>query len=617
MPIPETDNKILMPKRKTFCYKIFLLLLASLTLLACSQKNTKLGLPPTPIDTIRASETPEQLLARAMTAQEPDKSKLQLRISQLYWQNNLIGQAKAAIDTLNPRFLSAKEKLNYLKIRIEIAKLEDDRQLVESLAENYEFSASNAPLEEQLSLINLQIETLKFLERHIEIAILLSESAGLFDSSSLDSINEQIWTELKLAKTQDLTQHQYEGNHYDAAGWLELAKTFKLNLNNIDQQLSAISQWEADWAAHPAALVPPREIQILKSLPTTRPTQVTLALPLSGPLANVGKAVRDGFFAAFYKETNTDTPSDKIALFDTHKNDIETLYDQEFEERSLIVGPLDKNSLEKITLLDSLQTKTLALNNVQGENPHENLYHFGLAPESGISQVAERLIKKEQFRVAVIAPEADWGIRAHNSFRDSVLEQNGILVNSSFYGDQASLSASVAQLLATDASKNRARKLRSITGISLYNEARRRQDIDAIFMIAKPETAKLLKPLFAFHYASNIPVYASSQVHDPASLNFDLNGVEFIELPWMLSSTDILKTTIQDMAPEQAEKYSRFYALGADAFKLVPRLQLLAEISESQIQGQTGLLAINEQRKITRTMQWAKFIKGRAIPIQD
>jgi len=219
----------------------------------------------------------------------------------------------------------------------------------------------------------------------------------------------------------------------------------------------------------------------------------------------------------------------------------------------------------------------------------------------------------------VIAPESNWGFRIHDAFAQALSNEGGTLIESAFYQDQSSLSETVARLLNTDESKQRKRRIQTITNTNFEFLPRRRQDIDAIFMIAKPETAKQLKPLFAYHYANNLPVFATSQVHKQSSdgANKDLERIEFIEMPWMLSNTIDIKNQLTQIIPDSNEKYSRFYALGVDAFNLAPRLELLHEIQDSQIQGQTGTLSMGEGGIISRKMEWAKFRKGNAISIKN
>jgi outer membrane PBP1 activator LpoA protein len=318
--------------------------------------------------------------------------------------------------------------------------------------------------------------------------------------------------------------------------------------------------------------------------------------------------------------SNTESDGLRIHFFDTHTQHITELYETSHTENSLIIGPLDKTSLNQLSKLDTLNTRTLALNYLEsGTKPFKNLYQFGLAPESETSQLADHIINKGLNKVAIIAPENNLGFRIYDAFITALSERNGAVIESSFYRDQASLSKTVAHLLGTDESKARKRKIQTISQLDLDFLPRRREDVDAIFMVAKPEIAKQLKPLFSYHYAGNIPVFATSQVHqrNSTSNNKDLNNIEFIEMPWMLSQTIDIKNKLNRLIPDSKSKYSRFYALGVDAYTLAPRLTLLQEIKDSQLQGQTGTLSIDLNGIVSRKMQWAKFKSGNAISIQD
>ena len=160
-------------------------------------------------------------------------------------------------------------------------------------------------------------------------------------------------------------------------------------------------------------------------------------------------------------------------------------------------------------------------------------------------------------------------------------------------------------------------KIQRITNLNLEFEPRRRNDIDAIFMLAKPKIASQINPLLAYHYARNLPIYSSSQIHEINQQQNDLDNIYFVEIPWMLSNTIETKNTIINALPSAKNEHSRFYALGADAFTLSPRLKLLKEIKNSQIQGHTGTLSIDNSGLIHRELELAVFKKGRAIAIKE
>jgi len=563
---------------------------------------------------------PETLISQARSTQDATKrSNLYLQAAFIYWNNNLIAQTNGALLTVDPGTLNHEQLQKYLLLTLKLGLLEDNYQkLAEALPlfSNQTFHQSSIP--QQLEVTQLLSKAYQATGNPIQAAIVLIENAGLFEEDAYLANHEVIWSELRKTDLSLLSKYQYFGENIDVRGWLLLAQTIKQNQIDLDTQYLALNEWNESWPSHPAAIEPPRELQILIQLPTTQPTKITLALPLSGPIAEAGKAIKDGFMASYYNSPSKLGNDIEIDFFDTNLNKIEDLYTQNETQSALIIGPLDKKSLNKLATLEQLNTKTLALNYLDdNETSINNLFQFGLAPETETRQISERLRKKGFNKVGVIAPETNWGFRLHDAFLNDLSLEKSTLIESAFYSNQASLSQTVAKLLATDESKKRAKKIHAITKTRFEFQPRRRKDIDAILMIARPNIAKQINPLFAYHYANSIPIFSTSQVHSGNNDNNDLDGIEFIEMPWMLSSTIDIKKQINNIIPESSQKYMRFYALGVDAFKLAPRLTLLKEVNDSKINGHTGILSMNSIGQINRDMEWAKFRRGKTISIKE
>lgn len=587
-------------------------------IIACSTPPTKKHHTPR-IQPQQIILDPEALISQAISAQDPAlESALYLQAANIYWENQLKAQTNEALTTISPGSLSHENLLKYLLLTLKLGLFEENThklEMVLPLLSNRSFN--QASIEQQVEFTQLLSKAYQITENPIQAAIVLIENAGLFSNDDYLTNHETIWSQLRKTDLAQLAQYQYFGKNIDVKGWLTLAQSIKQNQINLEAQFTALTQWNKTWSGHPAAILPPHELEILIQLPTTQPTKITLALPLSGPIAGAGKAIRDGFMASYFNTPSTLGSGIEIQFFDTHTHNIEDLYQQTEQKSALIIGPLDKKSLNQLTHIEQLNTKTLALNYLDdSEQQIENLFQFGLAPETETKQIAQKLNQKNLKKVGVIAPESNWGFRLHDSFYQNLNLENGTLIESAFYSNQASLSETVAKLLATDTSKARAKKIRTITKTRFEFQPRRRKDINAILMIAKPKTAKQINPLFSYHYADSIPIFSTSQVHTKDNNN-DLEGIEFIEMPWMLSSTIDIKNQLHEIIPESSQKYTRFYALGVDAFKLAPRLTLLKEVSDSQINGQTGTLSMNSYGHISRDMEWAKFRKGKTISIQD
>ena len=101
-----------------------------------------------------------------------------------------------------------------------------------------------------------------------------------------------------------------------------------------------------------------------------------------------------------------------------------------------------------------------------------------------------------------------------------------------------------------------------------------RQDVDAIFLVASPTTAREIIPLLKYYYASDIPVYATSYVYrgtpHPAQ-DKDLDGVQFCDIPLVLDNSANMQKIRKRMQalinPSEAEQV-RLYAFGMDAYQL-------------------------------------------------
>lgn len=574
---------------------------------------------------VPAPQNPEVYLSLASQAQNNGaRSAYLLKAASAYYDNNLPSQARAALNDVDYRFLQDSEWQSYWLLKFELALMVEDKPTLEetlAIIHSPTFFQSN---------ISMQHERLEQLERAysvldqpIKAAQLLIENTNLLKAAPRD-INEQIWKRLRQAELSDLGAYVLPEDHYDTRGWIALARAIRLNSLRLQDQYLALQEWIDAWDLHPAASDLPKELQLLLELPESRPRSIVLALPFSGALAPVSEAIRDGILASYYAHHDSDDSTSlssgdpiSITTFDTHTRDFFSLYDGHLADNSIIIGPLQKSTLARLLESDALPVKTLALNYVSSERAVENLYQFSLNPEDETRQVAQRLREEGHERIGILAPESDWGLRVYDSFNLANVEFDNTLIESAFYGDQKTLSPAVAKVLATDLSKARTRTVTQITGIPLDSVPRRRQDIDAVFMVAKADIAKQLKPLLAYHYASNLPVYATSQINDLDNQDNlrDLNGIRFVDMPWSLSATIGLRRTLEEQFPQKASNYSRFHAMGVDAFQITPRLELLSQIEDSHIEGQTGELSIGNDNVVRRKLQWATFKSGKPIII--
>ena len=579
-------------------------------LTACSSKTPKKSAIPEPAPI--SAENPEALLGEAAITFDPVyKNSLLFRAAQLYWVDGLRAQSLAVMKEINTSLLTSEQRNQALLQQLSAATYSGDRLNAEQILKQLSIDELlRTDIEQQIARIELLQEAYTLTESHFAAALLLISQRGILLDDA--KYNEQIWGHLGLSSALEINQYTAQ-NDYDVEGWLALSEAIRYRQSELEDQYQALLNWLESWPLHPAAIQLPQELEILSRLPENKPKQIILALPYSGPLASVGTAIRDGFIARYYRSSQFEGLN--LRFYDTHQNNFLGLYDERLDEQSIIIGPLEKNLLSQLMELDALPYKTIALNQLPGTRTVDNLFQFSLNPEHESIQILERLEAEEQSRIAILAPESDWGLRIYDRLAQQLEDKQGQLVSSAFYQDQKTLAGAVARLLNTDKSKARARKIRRITGLRLESTPRRRQDLDAVIMIATPEIARQLKPLLAYHYAGDLPVYATSQINsgNKQENNRDLNGISFLDMPWALRAAIDIKNELETQFPNLAQQYSRFYAMGVDAFQIAPRIEILTQVENSHIEGQTGRLSIDEENRVQRSLQWAKFRGGRPV----
>jgi hypothetical protein len=432
---------------------------------------------------------------------------------------------------------------------------------------------------------------------------------------------DRIWQILASAPAGSLQAQSALVDSYELRGWLELINVVINSQNIIEQQVRAVSAWQTRWNLHSASARLPQALSFAADLLNTRPQRVALLIPLSEA---AGKAVSEGFMAAYYDARAQNQQVPEIQVYDTSGIfDIMPLYNQVTETGfDLIIGPLRKESVRQLQALPSLPVPTLALNYAdEGQINPANLYQFGLAPEDEIRQ-AVHLAWLAGHRVAtVMTPAGEDYRRVRDTFEDEWRVLGGdVVANASFAN--TSYSEVIRQMMDIDDSEARAARLRSVVPRSnLVFTPRRRQDVDVIFLLANPSEGRQIKPAMAFHFAGDVAVYALPAIYDGASyeggtstnINRDLNGIIFIDAPWLLAGDDPLRAKVTSAFEIGAGPVERLRAMGVDSYRLHTRLAQLANFPGVSIRGATGTLTMRPNGSIKREMMPAQFIEGNIV----
>jgi outer membrane PBP1 activator LpoA protein len=189
-----------------------------------------------------------------------------------------------------------------------------------------------------------------------------------------------------------------------------------------------------------------------------------------------------------------------------------------------------------------------------------------------------------------------------------------------WYGYEPALqdfSAPTATLLNVRRSAERHRRLAANLGEPVQFEARRRQDIDMVFVyVTDPRPGRLIASQLRFYGAGDIPVYTNAAIYDPANTarDSDLNGFIFADTPALLSpdaDASALRADVQSFWPERAS-LSRFYGMGFDAYGLIGSLYANDGAAWS-MRGLSGDLSLDEQGRVRRVLPLAQFQSGRPV----
>jgi outer membrane PBP1 activator LpoA protein len=421
------------------------------------------------------------------------------------------------------------------------------------------------------------------------------------------SHNELIWQYLDA----DAVQTPAGGTVMEPpllAGWRALHRVATESFSIIEAS-AGTREWLAANPDHPAALAPPAAVAALAEY-QPESYHVALLLPLSGPVALAGEAVRDGFIGASLLAGRNERF--RLSVYDTAADPLPLLYERVLEDNvDLIVGPLRK---EVATALNDLSAAipVLLLNYLDPESePGAQLSQFGLAIEDEAATIADRLASDGIQTALLFHNYEDWSMRARRTLVESA---SGDLTVQPFT-DMRTITEAVGSAMHVAGSQARRDELAAMLGVELEFLPRARGDVDAVVALIDNQEANALVPALRFHFANHLPVYASSQVarRSRSDRLEELNGFRISELPWFVEGNPLYATMRRAFALD-SNPYASLVALGVDAFRLSDRLQLPGARSGFSISGSTGALTFGADGRVSRQLVWARVLNGRLSP---
>jgi outer membrane PBP1 activator LpoA protein len=310
---------------------------------------------------------------------------------------------------------------------------------------------------------------------------------------------------------------------------------------------------------------------------------IALLLPLqSDVFGKAAEAVQQGFVAAANAQPHN-LPVRIYASFDEPK-DIVAMYQHALSQGAkAVVGPLTRNGVTALAAHpDLISVPTLALNVAEGPVP-DHLYYFGLNIEDEARQVAQIAAAARLSSANIISTDTPLSRRLAQAFAAEWVRNGGSIASNNVYNNDPAVFAA----------------LPTTPG-------------NMVFLAADPARARLIRPYISI----DLPVYATSQVfagNSDTLVNFDLNDIHFIDMPWLLQPDHPAVMIYPRPDPPLEPDLERLYALGIDAFRLVQIMLANSEPATLPLDGVTGNIHLNANHQFVREAIQAQFKQGRGL----
>lgn len=271
---------------------------------------------------------------------------------------------------------------------------------------------------------------------------------------------------------------------------------------------------------------------------------IALILPLSSPVfSDAASSVQQGFMEAVDFENRGRAGMLPVRVYSTTVEDGELLglFRQALDNGALaVVGALTRDGANLLAAERDVPVPTLLLNSAD-EVAAYRMYCFGMAVESEAKQLAQLARQQGYSRAIVITTPSQLSKRLQFAFEQEWYPLGAIEREIEFSDDPAVLS-NIADSPDT-----------------------------LVFLATDVRNARQIRPYLPI----KMPIYATSQVFvgaDRALTNYDLDGIRFVDMPWLLQPDHPAVMTYARASLPLSVANERFYALGIDAFRLIRAL---------------------------------------------
>lgn len=330
-----------------------------------------------------------------------------------------------------------------------------------------------------------------------------------------------------------------------------------------------------------AASAPLPAIPGITLAPGAQP-HIALLLPLdSRYLGHAAAVVEQGFFAA--NRVQPGALPIRVYACSNEPKEIAALYKKALRYGArAVVGPLTPAGVSALLASDNISVPTLALNRLPTAAP-QNLYYFGLKMEDEAREAARVASMSELTGAIVVSTDTPLSRRLASAFTEEWGKHGGALIASiTFKGD-----TSIFKDLPIEPG-------------------------DMVFVAANAKTARMFRPFLA----AMLPVYSTSQIYQGNQdrlVNFDLRGVVFFDMPWILQQDHAVVQRYPRSAKPLSIDMERLYALGIDSYRLIRVLLDNQQNNPAPFEGVTGMIQLGPNHTFTRDGVMAEFHDGKGM----
>ena len=316
---------------------------------------------------------------------------------------------------------------------------------------------------------------------------------------------------------------------------------------------------------------------------------IAVLLPLkSTAVGRQADAVRLGVLEAAKVHRGTTLPLVVYATSDESFDVVEAYENAVRSGAQFVIGPLTRSAVTSLAATQLVNVPTLALSAPDADAVlPQNLFVFGLQVENEAKQIAQ-LAREKGRRALIIAADTALSRRLAQAFADEFARRGGTVVDQAQYTSDAPALTKLRDSIAA--------------GVS-----------DVIFLALDAQRARAIRSYLGGTQA----IFATSLVYvsaDPLA-NHELNGVYFVDMPWLLSP-DHPAVLAYARQTQNSLEFQRFYALGIDAYRIAQDL-LKATAGRAPLDGVTGTIPPARDHRFVRESTPAQFNQGETRTLSD